>query len=254
MNDEQAEPLDPAMAAACCAPMPGTANGWRIQILWRGPELTLKEAAFLRQFLPVSANESIQGVRDQFRGFPGWTGRRLSEPDMLELRAAAEARGFRVIAEEEDKHVPRLHLPPPPSAFYGVELSPSFFKNGVLATIFRGSHGTLLIASEIQPQPECVPIPQERGRRFLEEVARLDPLGMTDTYVRGLDGISLYFRIRHSGEEHGFVTWSPDAHSEPRHHGLVMALFRLATELAQEASSITFLDGIHGSLDAGPAP
>jgi hypothetical protein len=33
-----------------------------------------------------------------------------------------------------------------------------------------------------------------------------------------------------------------------------MALFRLATELAQEASSITFLEGIHGSLDAGAAP
>ncbi|RKI13423.1 hypothetical protein D7Y15_16680 [Corallococcus sp. AB030] len=242
---------DQAMAAACCAPIPGTASGWRVQIPWRGPELTLKEAASLRQILPVHANESIQCVRDQYRGLPGWTGRRLSHPEMLELRAAAEACGFKVIVEEEDKHVPRLHLPPHPATFHGVEFSPSFFEKGALATIFREPHGTLVIASESLPLPECVPIPQERGRQFLDEVASLAPLEMTDSDVIGMDGISLYFRLRHSSEERGFVAWSPDAHRAPRHHALVLALFRLATELAREAGSITFLEGIHGYLEAG---
>ncbi|NTX41764.1 hypothetical protein HUA78_45840, partial [Myxococcus sp. CA033] len=89
------------------------------------------------------------------------------------------------------------------------------------------------------------------GRQFLDEVASLAPLEMTDSAVIGMDGISLYFRLRHSSQERGFVAWSPDAHHAPRHHALVLALFRLATELAREANSIAFLEGIHGYLDAG---
>lgn len=243
---------DHVVEAVCCAPVPGTIAGWRVQVLWHGPELTLKEAALLRKILPHHSNDSIQSVRDRYRGSPAWTtDRTLSHQEMLALRSAAEARGFKVIAEEVDKHVPRLHLPPPPATFHGVELRPSFFEKGLLATIFRGTHGTLVIAHESRPQAECIPIPRERGRQFLEEVASLDPLGLTDVEVAGTDGISIAYRLRHSGKEHGFVAWSPSADRAPRHSALVLALFRLATELAREAGSITFLEGIHGYLDAG---
>lgn len=96
-----------------CVPCPRIDDPWHVQILWRGPELTLKEAALLRQFLPGCANESIQELRDQYRGTPGWTGRRLPLWQMRELRSAAEARGFKVVTEVETRNVPRLRLPRP---------------------------------------------------------------------------------------------------------------------------------------------
>lgn len=235
-----------------CVPCPRIDDPWHVQILWRGPELTLKEAALLRQFLPGCANESIQELRDQYRGTPGWTGRRLPLWQMRELRSAAEARGFKVVTEVETRNVPRLRLPPPPAAFYGVELSPTFFEKGAIAATFEGARGTLEIASESQLPPECVPIPHERGLQFLDDLASLEPLGMTDSIEIGLDGISLYFRLRHASEEHGFSVWSPDAQQAPRPHGFVVALYRLATELAREPGSIAFLEGIHGYLGAGP--
>ncbi|WP_164010090.1 hypothetical protein [Pyxidicoccus trucidator] len=247
---------DYVMAAPFTAMMPrGVESDWRLSIRWRGESPTLKEAALLRQVLPQLAKDSIQEVRDAYRNTTEWTGRNLSKDTMLQLRAAAEARGFQVESEPEGKNVPRLELPAWPGTFYGVHFSPSFDEKGLIAATFSEAGDTVTIASERNATTsETVAIPSERGLRFLDELAALDPLGIPDALELGADGITLECLIRQEGGVRRFNAWSPDAQHSPRQHGFVLALYRLAADLAREPALVEFLEQLHGYLGTGGLP
>jgi hypothetical protein len=225
---------------------------WRIHIHWRGKGPTLKEAALLRQFLPLHAHHSIQQVRDMYASSMDWTARMLSTHAMHELREAAEARGFQVEAEEEEKTVSRLRLPPSPATFYGARFSPSFHEKGLIAATFGESGGTVTITSEHSATTrETVAIPTGRGLRFLDEIAALDPLGIPDAWELGLDGMTAECLIRQKGGVRKFHAWSPDSQRFPRQHGFLLALHRLALDLSREPALIGFLEDLHEYLQIG---
>ncbi|QSQ23924.1 hypothetical protein JY651_02765 [Pyxidicoccus parkwayensis] len=227
---------------------------WRIRIHWSGKGPTLKEAALLRQFLPKHAHYSIQEVRGLYAGATEWSERMLSKDDMLQLRAAAEARGFQVETEEEGENIVWPKLPMRPITSYGAEFNLSFHPKGAIFATFGELGSQVIIASDRSPtttETETVDIPLERGVRFLDEIAALDPLGIPNALPSGIDGMTVEGFIREAGGAWKFHAWSPDPRKHPRQHGFILALYQLASDLARQPALIEFLEDLHGYLQAG---
>ncbi|HZI14766.1 MAG TPA: hypothetical protein VE153_30640 [Myxococcus sp.] len=220
---------------------------WCVTIRWRGPRPTPKEVGLLWQFTALrsrplpEALESLQNASE-------WKEDRLFTESAQRLREQAEARGFRV---EVTPHLPVPKLTPPGSGVthYCVQFRPSFDEPGYVLVTLGPEGDSVAIVSKTSS--ETVVLPTERGLRFLEEVAALDPLGIPDLPLGGMDGISLRCRIQQDTGSRTFSAWSPDARRAPRQHGFVLALYQLASDLAREPATVRFLEPLFGYLQAG---
>ncbi|MDY7232474.1 hypothetical protein [Hyalangium rubrum] len=227
------------------------ASGWRLIIRWAGGTASLKEAALLKQFIPSFRQESISEVRQQLGRGAEWKLDGLSEPAARELRKEAEARGFTVDVRSRGEDRPRVRLPRPGSGMTGycVRLSPSFDDKGHILATFGPAGSAVSIACG-PSTAETVDVPNARGLQFLEEVTALDPLGIPDVSSLGLDGISLECLVQEARGNHRFFAWSPSPDSSPRQHGFVMALFRLAMDVAQVPATVEYLEQVFGYVSS----
>ncbi len=225
---------------------------WRLRIRWSGETVTLKEAALLRQFVPGFGHLPISEVHQRLGGASEWTIDNLSEPSIRQVRKDAEDRGFTVDVLSKGADTPRLKLPRPGSGTTGycVRLSPAFHEQGHILATF-GPEGGAVSMARGNSSTETSEVPAARGLRFLEEVTALDPLGIPDASVRGLDGIILECLIQEKQGNHRFFAWSPDPDHSPRQHRFGIALFRLAMEVARIPGTVEYLEQVHMYLSKG---
>ncbi len=229
---------------------------WCLTIRWRGPHATLKDAALLRQFIPGLQSQSIPELHQWLRGLPAWKEDRLAEPALSTLRAEAEARGFLVeVAPVEAAPAgavrPLLQLPPalPGRTQYSVHFSPAFHEQGYILVTLGPEGDSVSIAGS--GFAETAALSTERGLQLLDALSALDPLGIPDGHLMGMDGITLRCHIQQENGSRTFTAWSPDARSAPRQHGFVRALYRLATEVAREPATVNYLEQLFGYIDNG---
>jgi hypothetical protein len=238
----------------CPAGPPYPGPSWCVTLRWRGPRPALKDAALLRQLVPVFKDRSIPEVLQSFQGVTEWKEHGLHTDAMRQPRAEARRRGFQVAVDAEMvPYWPAPHLPPefpdPRMTLYCVQLGPSFHESGyLLVTLDPDGDFVSIVSTECS---EHVPLSTERGLQFLEELAALDPLGIPDGHSGGIDGITLRCYSQQATGRHGFTAWSPDARHFPRQHGFVMALYRLAVDVAREPGARDYLKQLSGYLGMG---
>lgn len=225
---------------------------WCLSIRWGGETATLKEAALLRQFVPLFRETPISEVRQLLGSASEWTVDALSEAAVLQLREAAEARGFTVHVRPGGRDWPRLKLPRPGSgmAGYCVRLSPAFLERSHILATFGPVGGVVSIAHG-PSSTETADIPRARGLRFLEEITAFEPLGIPDDSRQGLDGVSLQGLVQEERGNHRFFAWSPEPDTSPRQHGFVLALLRLAMNVARETGTVEYLEHLSGYVGNG---
>ncbi|QSQ23922.1 hypothetical protein JY651_02755 [Pyxidicoccus parkwayensis] len=210
----------------------------------------MKDAALLKQFVPEFTHLSISDVHARLGSAWEWTVDALSESAMRQLRADAEARGFSVEAMSVGAARPRLKLPRPGSGTVGycVRFAPAFLEQGHILATFGPAGGAVSIARETEV-PETFEVPSERARRFLEEVAALDPLGIPDGATTVIvDGLLLECLVQEDRGNHRFFACSPRPDNDPRQYGFVAALTRLAMGAARESRTGTYLERVFGRL------
>lgn len=235
----------------CPAGPPYPAPHWCVTLRWRGPRPVLKDAALLRQLVPGFKDRSIPEVLQGLQGATEWKEHGLHTDSMRQLRTEAERRGFQVAVEAEIvPYWPAPHLPPefpgPGKTFYCAQLTPSFHEPGyILVTLDPDGDFVSIVSTG---SSEHAPLSTERGLQFLEELAALDPLGIPDGDSAGIDGIILRCYSQQDTDRHSFVAWSPRARRFPRQHGFVMALYRLAVDVAREPASQDYLKQLSGYL------
>lgn len=226
---------------------------WRLSIRWSGETASMKDASFLRDFVPEFRQLSISDVHRALGNAWQWTREELSKSEMYELRSYAEAHGFTVDVMSDGTTWPRLRLPMPGSgtAAYCVRLAPAFHERGhILATFGRGG-GAVSIVRE-SGREETAEVPDELGLRFLDEVAALDPLRIPNGSTCVIaDGMSLECLVQEGRVNHRFFGDSPDPAIDPRQRGFAAALCRLAMDLAREPGTQLFLERVLVSDDRG---
>lgn len=65
-----------------------------------------------------------------------------------------------------------------------------------------------------------------------------------------MDGINLEGLVQDERDNHRFFAWSPGPETAPRQHGFVLALLRLAMDVAREPGAVEYLERILGYVDA----
>lgn len=228
------------------------AQPWRLRIRWSGETATLKEAALLRQFVPFFRQMPIPEVRQFLGSASEWKVDGLSEVSVRQLRQDAEARGFRVDVGTSGTDLPRMKLPRPGSGTTGycIRLAPAFHEVGHILVTFGAAGGAVSIAHG-ESNLETSDIPHARGLRLLEELTALEPLGIPDDSKLGCDGIILEGLVQDEQSNHRFIAWSPGPETAPRQHGFVLALLRLAMDVAREPGTVEYLEQVFGYVDKG---
>jgi hypothetical protein len=191
-------------------------------------------------------------VREHLGSASEWKLDDVPEPAMRQLRKDAEDRGFRVEALSRGADRPRLKLPRPGSgtAGYCFRLSPSFHAEGHILATF-GSAGSAVTIAWGEASTETSDVPEARGRRFLEEVSAVEPLGIPDGSTLGIDGIIVECLVQEERGNHRFFAWSPDPDKYPRQHGFAAALFRLAMDVSREPATVEYLEQVFMYVDDG---
>ncbi|OJT18091.1 hypothetical protein BO221_42120 [Archangium sp. Cb G35] len=230
---------------------------WRLRVLWGTQGPTAKQAALLRQFIPEFKGRSITEVGEWLAGTAWKEWRMLFAVDARRLQQEAEARGFRVEAVQDGLDDPAVaHVRSllqahseahPEAARYWISFLPSFHEGGCILVTLGPGESLVSVAS--RAHHETVPVPDERGLRFLEELAAIDPLGVPGGNQIGLDGISLSCLVEERQGRREFSTWSPDPKHYPREHGFVWAVYQLAADAAREPATCRFLEEMFGYLN-----
>ncbi|WPB73673.1 hypothetical protein KYC5002_32085 [Archangium violaceum] len=230
---------------------------WRLRVLWGAKGPTQKEAALLRQFISEFKGMSITEVGEWLAGTAWWEWRLLRNEEARRLQQEAEARGFRVETVEDGLDDPaiahvrsllRAHRDAhSEAARYWISFHPSFHEGGCILVTLGPGESLVSVAS--RAHHETVPVPDERGLRFLEELAAIDPLGVPGENQIGLDGISLTCLVEERQGRREFSTWSPDPKQYPREHGFVWAVYQLAMDAARGPATWRFLEEMFGYLN-----
>ncbi|MFE8600208.1 hypothetical protein [Archangium violaceum] len=230
---------------------------WRLRVFWGTQGPTQKEAALLRQFIPEFKGWSIAEVGEGLAGTAWKEWRTLFAEDARRLQREAEARGFRVETVQDGLDDPaiahvrsllRAHRDAhPEAARYWLSFHPTFHEGGCILVTLGPGESLVSVAS--RAHHETVPVPDERGLRFLEELAAIDPLGVPGENQIGLDGISLTCLVEERRGCHEFSTWSPGPEQNPREHGFVWAVYQLAVDVTREPATWRFLEEMFGYLN-----